>query len=121
MSCTQPYTLRQGETRKPTVTVFDVNGDLQDLTGATIEFQVKPKPGDDDTLAVITKTSPTGITISDQTTNKGQLVINIDSSDTATLAGGVFFYDVVAILSGGDRSVVIPPSPFIVVTVVNTV
>jgi hypothetical protein len=122
MGCVQPYSLRQGEARQPTITVFKPNGSIQNLSGAIIEFQVKPNPGDPDSELLIAKVSPLGITILDQTVGgdtEGQFDIILDPVDTKDIPGGVYTYDVVVVLPGFDRSYVIGPSPFIIVSVVN--
>ena len=121
--CSQPYSLFQGESKLITLTVLKKDGTAQNLTGATVEFQVKPKAGDADTALVIDKSSATaGITILDQTVGadtEGQAEIAIDPSDTSGQDAGQYEYDIVVILSGGARYYVVPPSPFIILDVVN--
>ena len=122
MGCVQPYSLHQGEARQPTITVFKPNGKIQNLTGAVIEFQVKPNPGDPDSELLVSKASPLGILILDQTVGgdtEGQCNIVLSPNDTKDIPGGVYTYDVVVILPGFDRSYVINPSPFTIVSVVN--
>lgn len=122
MGCTQPYSIHQGEARQPTVTVFKPDGNIQNLSGAIVEYQVKPNVGDPDTELLIGKVSPIGITILDQTVGgdtEGQLKITLDPADTRNIAPGVYYYDVVVILPGFDRSYIVNPSPFIVLSVVN--
>lgn len=122
MACAQPYSLHQGESRKPTVTVFTPEGDIQNLAAGVVEFQVKPKVGDPDSELLIAKVSPAGIIILDQTVGgdtEGQFQICLESADTADIPPGIYSYDVVVILPGFDRSYVISPSPFIIMGVVN--
>lgn len=122
MGCVQPYSLHQGEARKPTITVFKPDGSIQNLSLAVIEFQVKPCPGDLDSELLVSKISPLGILILDQTVGgdtEGQCKILLDPVDTKDIPGGVYTYDVVVVLPGFDRSYVVNPSPFTIVSVVN--
>jgi len=122
MSCAIPYTIRQGEARKPRYTAFTEDGEIQNLSGALIEMQVKPQPGDPDSELLINKVSPLGIIILDQTVGgdtEGQFEVCLDPQDTAGIAPGYYFYDIVLILPGFDRSYGVLPSPFVIASVVN--
>ena len=121
-SCPMPYCIKQGETRRPLFTVFTIAGDIQNLTGAIVELQVKPNVGDPDSELVISKVSPLSIEILDQTIGgdtEGQFVIQWNPADTVDVPGGQYAWDVVVYLPGGERSYVIDPSPFTVRAVVN--
>ncbi len=123
MECSQPYSLFQGETRKPLFTATKPNGDIQNLAGAVIECQVKPKIGDPDSELLISKLSPAaGIIILDQTVGgdtEGQFLVCFDTADTVGIDPGVYAWDVVIVLDGTARSYAVNPSPFIIKSVVN--
>lgn len=117
-----PYCIKQGETRRPLFTVFTINGDIQNLTNAIVELQVKPNIGDPDTELILSKVSPLSIEILDQTVGsdtEGQFVVQWDPADTVNIAAGQYAWDVVVFLPGGERSYAIDPSPFTVLGVVN--
>lgn len=122
-ACQEPFSIYEGETKPLLLTVFknDGSGDIQNLAGATIELQVKPKIGDPDSALVISKTTPTEIVLADQTVGsdtEGQATVFFVSGDTTGKAG-FYFYDTVAILAGGDRIHDIKPSQFTILSVVN--
>ena len=90
--------------------------------GGVVEFQVKPKVGDPDSALLLAKVSPFGIIILDQTVGgdtEGQLQICLEVADTKDIPIGTYFYDVVLVLPGFDRSYIISPSPFSILDVVN--
>lgn len=91
-----------------------------DLTGATIEFQVKASERSADP-PLIAKDNSVGVTILDQTdpVTKGQADIELDPEDTSGLEPGPYRYDVVVVLPSGERHVVVPPSDFVLKPVVN--
>ena len=102
-----------------TVTKADDSG-RQDLTGATMEFQVKTAPGVADP-ALISKSVGAGITLLAQAgATLGQADLALASADTsgATTPAGKYSYDLVATI-GGKRRVIIPPSDFTLKDVVN--
>lgn len=111
----------EGETKTIRVTVRDkLTNVLIDLSGETIEFQVKDADGQGDPPR-ISKSVGSGITIPVQTGDDlGAADILIDSADTVGLACGTYRYDVVIVISG-VRSVIVTPSDFVVYDVVNQV
>lgn len=64
------------------VVVYDEEGNVFDLTGATITYTIREYA---DSAAEITKTTGSGITITDG--QNGEFEINLDSSDTEDLYG----------------------------------
>lgn len=73
-------TIRQGDQEDIAVAV--VNGGLPvDLTGIDLTFEVKAT-FDREATALISKTTPSEITIADQITNKGEATIAIITTDT---------------------------------------
>jgi hypothetical protein len=121
MGLVQGQIVLKGESRTFRLTVTQrSDGTRVDLTGTTLEFQVKVKVGDGDP-PLIAKAIGTGVTLLNQTmaATKGQADIALSPSDTATLAAGVYAYDVVLVLLGGERHYVVPPSEFVVRAVVN--
>lgn len=123
MGCPQPYKIHQGEAKTSTFTVYKTDGSVLNLLAASIELQVKPAPGDDDTTLLISKVSPVGITILDQTVGsdtEGQFQVTFYSADTVSIGGGVYFYDVVLVQAPDyPRSYIVGSAPFTIVTVVN--
>lgn len=118
MPCTLPIELWAGESTRKRFTVRDEEtDDPVDLTGATIEFEIKAKAGDDDP-ALVHKEIGDGIellTQSGDTLGQGDFVI--DPEDTAAL-DGMYMYDLV-VVSGGERRYVIKPSECYIHPVVN--
>jgi hypothetical protein len=109
----------RGETLVRTVTVTDEDGEPIDITGAAVEFQVKAEPGDA-FPTLIAKAVGSGIVISAQAgASLGQAVVTIPATETAALARGIYYYDVVAEL-GGVRRFVVDPERLIVQDPVNS-
>ena len=88
----QNFELYAGEEKEPfTITVRDGAGALVDLTGATITWIVKRT--EDDAAGLITKAVGSGITLSNQTTHKGEFTITLESEDTADLGGASYYHE----------------------------
>jgi len=90
----QNFELYAGESKVLTVTVKDAAGALIDLTGSTIEWIVKR--AEDDAAGLITKTTVPitgGITLSNQTTNKGEFTITLLPADTLSLGGASYYHE----------------------------
>lgn len=105
-----------------TLTVYDADDEVQDLTGATVTLQVKRQPGDLYTALIEkTTTGDAGITIEDQTdpTTTGKCTIEFEPADTADMTAGWYYYDVVVTLDG-VKTYVITPSKFRILDVVNS-
>ena len=118
---TQPLLVFKGEDKNYTITVVDENGDRVDLTGWTLEFEVKPKAGDADP-ASIAKSTGIGIThLTQSGATLGQATLDFDPADTSGLTAGLYKYDLLAIDGSGNRLVVIPPSTFELRDAVNLV
>jgi hypothetical protein len=116
----QPLTVMKGESFSRVVTVvdYDNDGELQDLTGATIELQVKALAGAADP-AIISLSVGSGITILTQSGDTlGQFRFDLSSAATAAKTPGKYRYDV-AVVIGGVRHYAVPPSDFRLVAVVN--
>lgn len=110
----QPIKGIRGAYRVFRTTVTDVDtGARKDITGATVEFQVRTAAGVADP-PLISKAVGAGITILDQANaaTKGQADIVLAAADTSALAAGTYSYDLVIIV-GGERRVLVPPSPFV--------
>jgi hypothetical protein len=109
----------KGEDKTYTILVVDEDGERVDITGFSIEFEVKVTAGAADP-ADIAKSVGSGIVIDpDQVNNKGEATLSIDPSDTNTLAARVYKYDIVVIDLAGERHLVTPPSDFDLREVVN--
>ena len=115
----QPLQMFKGEDRTFTILVVDEEGERADITGYAIEFEVKIADGAADPPD-IAKSVGSGITINpDQVANKGEATLQINPTDTNSLAARVYRYDLVVIDGGFERHVVIPPSDFDLRDVVN--
>jgi hypothetical protein len=74
--------MRQGETRSITATVETAALAKDDITNFVFEWRMWHIL----TGTVVTKTVGDGITISNQTTNRGEVVITLEDDDTTDLA-----------------------------------
>jgi hypothetical protein len=91
MSNTAELEVRIGTTYSSTVTVRDSSGELEDLTGSSFQGQVRTTP-----LAVAVLASFSFV-ISNQTTNKGEVVISLPANSFTGLTLGEskkVFYDI---------------------------
>lgn len=113
-----PLTVLAGDTLALRLTVTDDADARVDLTGSTIELEVKSRIGGPDPAA-IRKTVGAGITLLDQVSasTRGQADIAISSSDTS-LTPGLYWLDVVLVL-GGVRGHVIAPRELTLLGAVN--
>lgn len=85
------------------VTIVDEDGEVVDITGFTIKFTVRENPLD--SIGVISKTTSSGISLTDPT--NGVCRITITSADS-TIDPGRYIYDVeVTNLSGKKTTVII--------------
>lgn len=106
----------QGDTLDLVLAVTDDAGQPFDLTGATVEVQVKEAAGAPDP-ALIAKSVGSGIVLLDQTTDKGKAVCSFSSVDTARTPQAYTIDAVVQI--GPRRQHVVAPRAFGVLPVVN--
>lgn len=122
---TQAKSLFKGEDKSYLIVVIDENKERVDLTGFTIEFEVKVAVGDTDPPVIAKSTATTGITIAANQAlpadggNRGEAQLDIDPGDSNAIAARIYKYDLVIIDSASERHVVIPPSDFDVREVVN--
>lgn len=95
-----PISIYRGDSATLRLTVTDDEDARVDLTGATIELQVKAALGDADP-ALITASVGSGITLRDQTDDEeiGQADIALTSANT-NRTPGLFYLDVVVEVSG---------------------
>lgn len=126
MACEQPISIYVGQTKRLTLAFADADGERIDLTTATaIELQVKAADGDADP-ALIALSIGDGITVRPQVGDDIGMADAVISSARTTAAPwpdapasvGIFRYDVVLEISG-DRHYAVPPSDFVVRSVVN--
>lgn len=99
--------IRKGEQYNVHCTIEDKDEALVDLTGATVWFTVKDKKTDSDP-GILQLTTSSGITLANQTTNKGELDIKILTThfSSATL-DKEYFYDVKVKLSSLDEFIAV--------------
>lgn len=103
-------TVIQGTSKTLSLTVKDGNGDVVNLTGATVYFTVKKSLQERD--PVIQKISTDSLQIEIPNPTDGTAKIFIIPEDTSVLATCRYKYDVLVELSSGDRFVVVGPSVF---------
>ncbi len=108
----------RGDSFSLRITVFDENGDTQDLSGGTVRFTVKRSRNAADTEIATTSAGPE-IDILPQGSSvatNGQADIFVAPADSRDLKQGAHVYDVwVDDVPGvGDENVVIAPSEFFV-------
>ena len=70
-----------------------------DLTGNTVEFQARPAGG----ALVVTLAIGSGVTLLNQTTNPGQVRVEMVTATTTAVAAGTYLYDCYAIAPSGQR------------------
>lgn len=129
MACLEsPVRILVGESLRLLITVED--GDTDDLFDLSvffdIELEVKAADGDNDP-ALLAKSIGNGVMVLPQTGGTlGQAEIAIMTADTSTAPWpvapgniGVFRYDVVGVDAAGERTILVPPSDFIVSPGVN--
>lgn len=133
MSLNAPLTLYRFESRLLTGLVIDQDNSntLVNLTSgaggthgalATMEFQVKARPGAADP-PLIAKSIGVGITIPAQTgTNLGRYNIQLDPADFSTVPAGLYYYDLMTTWAGdGFRIYLVKPSILMLKDVVNPI
>lgn len=100
----------QGTTKTLSLTVKDGDGNVVDLTNATVYFTVKKR--ECDTTPLLFKSSDSITQIEIPLATDGVAKIYIAPTDTSTMAAGQYKFDIVVELASGDRHVVVPPSIF---------
>lgn len=121
----------KGQTKDIQVTVTQIGQDPTtgdypanipvDLTGATVYFTVKARPGDPVTLVYKVSTTSSQITIATPTTG-GIATIHLLPLDTYKMAADTYVFDIWVVLSTGATYPVVEVAEFIIkepVTVVN--
>lgn len=94
--------VKRGETGKViTITFYDENGDLMNLTGYTAVFEVCAEGDETNLLA------GTNLTISNQTTNTGEATYTL-TADDALLDTGEYQWEARATHTGSGRVYVVP-------------
>lgn len=112
-----PMRIYRGDTATYRLTVTDDDDARINLTGATIELQVKTALGGADPAA-IAKTVGGGITLLAQADDTlGQADVAISSADSG-ITPGLYWLDVVVVLAG-SRQHVIAPREYTIADAVN--
>lgn len=112
-------TIYKGNSKSWILTVKDSTQSPIDITGYTLEFQVKGAVDDADP-ALISKSVGSGITILTQSgATLGQAQIDVIPADTANLETRVHYYDVVGVDGSSNRYHLIAPDKFEIRGVVN--
>lgn len=113
-----PFTIYRGDAATLRLTVTDDDDARVDLTGATIELQIKTAINGADP-ATVSKAIGSGITLLAQAGDTlGQADIAISGADT-NQTPGLFYLDVVVTPLAGDRQHVIAPMAITIGGVVN--
>lgn len=118
----QPQTLFQGQSKTWILVVVKGDGTPFDLTGSTVELQVKKRDGaPDPPLIFLDNAGNGGITLLTQSgATEGRANVKMVPTDSTGLSGP-HRLDVVVIDPSGDRHFVVPPSNFMIKAVVNPV
>jgi hypothetical protein len=90
------FEIRTGQTWSYTLTWTDSTGALVNLTGYSATMKAKADPND--TTAIFTLTSGSGITLGGVA---GTIIIALSATETAALLSGVYYYDLL-LTSGGS-------------------
>lgn len=93
----QNFKMVKGNDVDVAVVVRDEAGVVRDLTGATVKFAMAI---DRASAPVLTKTTPTGITLSDPL--NGEFTIKFDPVDTTNLAEGMYVFEAETTDSSGN-------------------
>lgn len=112
-----PISIHKGDDVTLRLTVTDDEDAREDITGATIELQVKAARGGADP-ALITRAVASGITILDQSDEDtiGQADADLSSAVT-NIAAGLYYLSVVIVLAGKRQTLV--DREFTILPVVN--
>lgn len=112
-----PITVHKGDQVTFRITVTDDEDERTDITGATIELQVKSAKGAADP-ATIERAVGSGITLLDQTDvdTKGQADAILLSAAT-NITAGLYYLSVVVVLAGVRQTIV--DREFVILDVVN--
>ena len=94
----QDFLMWSGDDKTITVTVYDNDDVVVDITGATITWELSLNV---DSAALISKTVGSGITLSDPT--NGVFTITLDPTDTDSLSGR-YYHEAEITDSSGDIS-----------------
>jgi hypothetical protein len=103
-------TIYRGSSKTYLLTVTDEDGEIQNLTGASIYFTVKCDVKD--SLAKIQKSSAQATEIEIHAPTEGKAKIYLGPTDTQNMDPGKYVFDVWVQLASGKRYPVIKPSTF---------
>jgi len=97
MATVNNLVIDQGTTFSLTITVADVNGNEIDLTGYTLRAQMRKSYG---------ANSSTSFTVTSETPETGELVMELTDAQTSALKAGRYVYDVEIEAPEGDGGTV---------------
>jgi len=86
--------IRRGDTYTHLVTEYDVDGDVEDLTGSTFLVQMRPDP-DSSTVTVQFTTAFVDAA-------NGEWQFSLTAAQTTALSAGQYFYDVQRTYANGE-------------------
>jgi hypothetical protein len=86
--------IRRGDTYTHLVTEYDVDGNVENLTGSSFLVQMRPDP--DSTTVTVQFTTEIVDAVN------GEWQFSLTSTQTSALTAGVYFYDVQRTYSGGQ-------------------
>ncbi len=84
----QNFDMVKGNDVDVAIIVKDLAGNVKDITDATVKFAMAV---DRQSTPVLTKATPTGITLSDPV--NGEFTIHFDPADTTNLAEGMYVFE----------------------------
>ena len=124
MSCgalRQDLSMTKGSSKTLRLTVYGEDGELLNLTGATLYFTVKNSTLVT-TLFAKVSSNPAQIEILTQSgLTLGQADVKVVPSDTSASAAATYTYDAWAVLSSGKRYQIIPNSSFVLTSPVTVI
>ena len=93
MTCLKKYNLcvKRGDTWESLIFTISEDGTPVDITGFIFYFTIKENVSDTDDDAIFKKDWSTHL---DQTTNRGQTILNVSAIESDPLAVGKFHYEV---------------------------
>lgn len=115
-----PMLVHRGDALALRLTITDDEDERVDITGATIELQVKANLGDADppTIAKAVGTGITLLTQSGDTLGQADIAITGGAAGDTDKTPGLYWLDVVLVLAGA-RAHVVAPREFTIGPVVN--
>ena len=124
MSCgalRQDLSMVKGSSKTLRLTVYGEDGELLNLTGATLYFTVKNSTLVTTLFAKVSSNVAQIEILTQSGLTLGQADVKIVPSDTSSAAAATYTYDAWAVLSSGKRYQIIPNSSFVLTAPVTVI